>query len=146
MAPLDSNLRGAAVVVSERGFDADGNLHAAILDGSRKGRFSVHMHGSYQVSDGTFLPSGDLLLLQRRFNIAEGIGLRIVRISGEDIKPGAIVEGVTILEADGRYQIDNMEGMDAITAPDGSTHLILVSDDNHSLFQRSLMLEFKLLP
>jgi hypothetical protein len=38
-----------------------------------------------------------------------------------------------------------MEGIDALTGPDGSTRIILISDDNHSFFQRTLFLEFKLL-
>lgn len=145
LAPEGSPLRGAPVIVAERSFDKDGNLYAAVLEGPLKGRFMVRHRDGFDVSDGTFLPSGDLLLLQRRFNIANGIGVRIVRIRGEDIRPGALVDGETIMEAGMGEQIDNMEGIDAITASDGSTHLILVSDDNHSIFQRNLMLEFKLL-
>jgi hypothetical protein len=70
--------------------------------------------------------------------------VRIVRIAGGDIKPGALVDGKTIFEADAGEQIDNMEGLDAFRAADGSIHLIMVSDDNHSILQRNLMLEFRL--
>ncbi len=144
VAPKDGSLQGAAVVVTERSVDKDGNLYAAILDGPLKGRFAVRHHDSFDVSDGVFLPNGDLVLLQRRFTMALGIGLRIIRIKGADIRPGAVVDGEILMEADMGEQIDNMEGIDAVPAPDGSTHLILVSDDNHSILQRSLMLEFKL--
>ncbi len=41
-------------------------------------------------------------------------------------------------------QIDNMEGIDVVADVDGHPHVILVSDDNHSILQRSLMLEFRL--
>jgi hypothetical protein len=54
------------------------------------------------------------------------------------------VDGEELIVAGMRTQIDNMEGIDAISAPDGTTHLILVSDDNHSLLQRNVMLEFQL--
>lgn len=145
LAPQKSALKGAAVIVAERSFDPDGNLYAAILEGPLKGRFAVKYRDGFDVSDGTFLPSGDLLLLQRRFNIATGISMRIVRIKAADIRLGALVDGETIVEAGMGEQIDNLEGIDAITASDGSTHLILVSDDNHSIFQRNLMLEFKLI-
>lgn len=141
-----SLLQGSAVVVAERSLDEDGNLYAAILEGPMRGRFTVRHRDSFDVSDGVFLPNGDLLLLQRRFTMASGIGLRIVRIEAGDIRPGAVADGETLIEADLGEQIDNMEGLDAFVAPDGSTHLVLVSDDNHSILQRSLMLEFRLLP
>jgi transcriptional regulator with PAS, ATPase and Fis domain len=52
----------------------------------------------------------------------------------------------TLMEADFSHQIDTMEGLDAYKAADGSTHLMVISDDNHSLLERNLMLEFKMLP
>lgn len=144
LSPTDSPLAGALVVVAEKSIDADGNLLAAILEGPLKGTFAVTHHPSFDVTDGAFLPNGDLLLLERRFNFAEGVGMRIRRIRGGDIKPGAVVDGEILLEAGMAYQIDNMEGMDVVKGPDGSTRLIIVSDDNHSFLQRNLMLEFKL--
>jgi hypothetical protein len=144
VAPEDSPLKGAVVVVAERSLDESGNLYAAVLDGPMRGRFMVRHKDSFDVSDGAFLPSGDLLLLKRRFTMALGIGLRIVRIKAGDIRPGAVVDGEILMEADMGNQIDNMEGMDVVRGPDGSTRLILVSDDNHSILQRNLMLEFKL--
>ncbi len=146
VAPPGSPLAGSIFIVAERSVDEKGNLYAAILDGPRKGLLSVKPSDGFAVSDGAFLPSGDLLLLERRFNIATGVSVRILRIKGDDIRPGAVLSGETLLKADMADQIDNMEGIDAVMAADGSTHLILVSDDNHSIFQRSLMLEFKLLP
>lgn len=145
LSPADSPLKGAMVTVAEASVDSRGNLFAAILEGPRKGLFSVVKGGSYSVTDGVFLANGDLLLLERRFNLAEGVGMRIRRIAGDSIRPGAVVDGEILMEADLSYQIDNMEGIDIIRAADGSTHLILVSDDNHSFLQRNVMLEFKLL-
>lgn len=144
VSPADSPLAGALVVVAEKSIDADGNLLAAILEGPLKGTFAVTHHPSFDVTDGAFLPNGDLLLLERRFNFAEGVGMRIRRIRGADIRPGVVVDGEILLEAGMAYQIDNMEGMDVVKGPDGSTRLIIVSDDNHSFLQRNLMLEFKL--
>ena len=145
IAPAASPLAGAAVVVAERSLDGDGNLLAAILDGPLKGRFAVRHYDDFDVSDGVFLPDGDLLLLERRFDLAHGIGMRLRRIAGSDIRPGVVVDGKVIFEANANDQIDNMEGIDAYSAADGSIHLILVSDDNHSILQRNLMLEFRLL-
>lgn len=144
IAPQSSPLAGGAVIVAEDSLDDDGNMLAAVLDGPLQGRFTVRHYGGFDVSDGVFLPDGDLLLLERRFGLMHGLGVRIRRIAGADIKPDAVVDGKVIFEASSRDQIDNMEGIDVFRAGDGSLHLVLVSDDNHSILQRSLMLEFKL--
>ena len=140
----ESALKGGTVIVAEKSTDAAGNLFAAIIDGPLKGLFSVRRFDSFDVTDGDFLPNGDLLVLERRFNWATGMALRIRRIKGGDIRPGAVVDGEVLLSADLNYQIDNMEGLDVIPGDDGSSHIILVSDDNHSILQRNLMLEFRL--
>jgi hypothetical protein len=144
IGPPGSPLAGAAVLVTERSLDKDGNMLAAILEGPLKGRFTVRHSDGFDTSDGVFLPGGDLLLLERRFDFAHGIGMRLVRIDGATIKPGALVDGRVIFEANADDQIDNMEGIDAFRADDGSIHLIMVSDDNHSILQRNLMLEFRM--
>nr|WP_245295699.1 esterase-like activity of phytase family protein [Xaviernesmea rhizosphaerae] len=145
-APADSPLKGAALVVAEESLDGQGNHPAAILDGPLKGRFSVRHRDRYLVTDGAFLPDGDLLLLERRFTVTDGLGFRIRRIDGRTLKPDAVVDGPVLIEANMSEQIDNMEGLDVVTGPDGDTRLFLISDDNRSLLQRSLMLEFRLLP
>jgi hypothetical protein len=146
VSPQDSPLAGAPVIVAELSFDRNDHLLAAVLDGPRRGVFGVVQNDPFAVTDGAFLPNGDLLLLERRFSFAAGLGMEIRRIKGGDIKPGAVVDGEVLLSADLGYQIDNMEGLDVVVRPNGDIHLILVSDDNHSILQRSLMLEFKLLP
>lgn len=145
VSPADSPLGGAAVTVSERSVDKADNLLAGILDGPMKGAFTVVRTEPYAVTDGAFLPDGDLLLLERRFNFASGLGMRIRRIPGATIRPGAVVDGDVILEADMGYQIDNMEGLDVVVGPDGDIRVIVVSDDNHSILERNLMLEFRLI-
>ena len=131
------------VIVSERSVDGDGNLFAAIL-GPRGGIFKVRREEPWSVTDGAFLPGGDLLLLERRYQGFGRIGMRLRRIPGAAIKPGALVDGSVLMEAGTAQEIDNMEGLDVSVAPDGTTVIALVSDDNGSFFQRNLYLEFAL--
>lgn len=144
LSPPASPLAGALIALAEKSVDENGNNYAGILSGPLQGEFRVKPHDGFEITDGAFLPNGDLLLLERRFSIATGVGMRLRRIEGSIIRPGAVVDGPIIFEADNRSQIDNMEGLDAIMADDGSIHLIVVSDDNHSILQRTLMLEFRL--
>lgn len=144
IAPEDSPLQGAVVTVGERSLNPEGDIFAAIVSGRERGVFFVRRHAPFDVTDGTFLPDGDLLLLERRFSILGGVGMRIRRIDADIVAPGETVDGEVLLEADFGYQIDNMEGIDAVTMDDGTTSIFLVSDDNHSLLQRNLVLEFRL--
>lgn len=143
-APADSALDGARVIVAEKSIDGDGNIFAAILEGPRKGVFKVARSGEFDVTDGAFLPDGDLLLLERRFSMSTGVAMRLRRIVADTIRPGGLADGPVLLEADMAFQIDNMEGLDVWRRNDGALMLSLVSDDNHSLLQRNLYLEFRL--
>ena len=145
VAPEASALAGEVITVSERSLNTSGDIYAAILTGPSKGVFFVKRHPPYDVTDGDFLPNGDLLLLERRYSIAGGIGMRIRRIDGSRLGPGNLVDGPVLLEADFGYQIDNMEGLDVSTDEAGQTFVTLVSDDNHSILQRNLVLEFRYL-
>lgn len=144
VAPDNTPLAGSTIIVSEKSVDDDGNLLAAIVEGRIKGAFTVRKQDGFDVTDAAFLPNGDLMLLERRFTWASGVAMRLRLIAAADIRPRAVVDGVELLRADTRFQIDNMEGMDIFQAEDGLTHLILVSDDNHSILQRTVMLEFVL--
>lgn len=143
-APVESALAGATVVISEKSIDTDGNIFAAVLDGPRKGIFKVVRRDDFDITDGDFLPDGDLLILERSYRISDGVKMRIRRISGDAIAGGAVVDGEALLVADLGYQIDNMEGLDVFRAPDGGLRVALISDDNKSILQRNLYLEFEL--
>ena len=143
-APAGTPLQSARVAVSEKSLNKAGDIFAAIMEGPLKGIFFVKRDSEYDVSDGDFLPNGDLLLLERRFSMASGVAMRIRRIKGAEIKPGATVDGEVLFEADMAYQIDNMECLDVWQRADGATMISLASDDNHSILQRNLYLEFRL--
>lgn len=144
-APANGSLSGARVVVAEGSVDADGNLFAAIVEGSQKGIFKVRRSGDFDVTDGAFLPDGDLILLERRFSLVTGVAMRLRRIQGDTIRAGALVDGEVLMEAGLAYRIDNMEGIDIWQRADGATILSLLSDNNQSFLQRTLYLEFRLL-
>lgn len=143
VAPDSSPLAGEVVAISEKSLNPNGDIYAAVLTGPSKGVFFVKRHAPYDITDGDFLPNGDLLLLERRFSIAGGIGLRIRKIDGSRLGPGNLVDGPVLLEADYGDQIDNMEGLDVSTDDAGQIFVTLVSDDNHSILQRNLILEFR---
>jgi hypothetical protein len=120
--------------------DAKGERFIAISD---KGS-CLRRSDNFDVSDAVLLPSGELLVLERKFSWLAGVGIRIRRIALKSVAPGAVVDGPSIFEADLGHEIDNMEGIDAHLTPEGDTVLTMVSDDNFSLIQRTLLLQFTL--
>ena len=142
--PKGQPLTGTLIAMSERGLDPRGNLIAFLVGGPTPGQFSVRRTNNFDISDAVLLPSGDLLILERKFSWLSGVGIRIRRIPLKSVAPGAVVDGPSIFDADLGQEIDNMEGIDAYVTPEGDTVLTMVSDDNFSLIQRTLLLQFTL--
>ena len=144
-APASFAVPGALVGVTEKSLDRAGNIMGFVQaqDGSSF-EFSVLRRDGFDVTDIAFLPGGDLVLLERRFTVTTGVAMRLRRVAGSAIAKGATVDGEILLEADMRYQIDNMEGLAITVDPDGTPRLTIVSDDNHSILQRNLLIEFRL--
>ena len=97
----------------------------------------------YDVTDLAFLPDGDAVLLERRFALFGGFGCRLRRIASDCLGPGARVDGEIVYESDGSHQVDNMEGL-AVHREGGEIVVSLISDNNFSSLQRTLLLEFAL--
>lgn len=137
-------LAGTLIAFSERGLDADGNLLAFLIGGPTPGQFSVRRIENHDVSDAVLLPSGELLILERKFSWFTGVNIRIRAIPLTSIAPGAVVDGPVLFAADLGHEIDNMEAIDAHVTAEGETVLTLISDDNFSMLQRTLLLQFTL--
>ena len=142
--PKGLPLSGTLIAISERGLDKSGNLLGFLIGGADPGQFTVRRTADFDISDCTLLPSGDLLLLERKFSFVSGVGIRIRRIPLASLKPGAVVDGQSIFEADLGEEIDNMEGLNVHRDADGDLVLTMISDDNFSMLQRTLLLQFRL--
>lgn len=92
-------------------------------------------------TDSTLLPSGEILVLERRF---PPVGARLRLLPATVVASGAALDGVEIARLEGSLTTDNMEGIDARRGPSGETRIWLVSDDNYSFLQRTLLLMFTL--
>jgi hypothetical protein len=140
--PRNQPIGGTLIAISERGLDSAGNIRGFLIGGSAPGEFSVKRIKQFDVTDAALLPSGDLLILERSLSWPEGLLIQIRRISAGDIRPDALIDGPVLFEADLRFEIDNMEGLTVHRAADGETVLTLVSDDNFSALQRTILLQF----
>jgi hypothetical protein len=144
MPPRGGPLGGTLIMVSENGLDARGNILGFLIGGGADGSFSLKRTDDFDVSDCALTPNGRLLILERRFSWTSGLAMRIRSVPLAALKPGATVDGPELIVADMGYQIDNMEGLSVHRAPDGALVLTLVSDDNFSPLQRTVLLQFTL--
>ena len=142
--PKGLRLAGTLIAISERGLDIHKNIIAFLIGGPQPGQFSVRRTDDFDISDAVLLPAGDLLVLERKASQRSGIGVRIRRIALNSVAPGAVVDGPSIFDADLGQEIDNFEGIDVHITAEGDTVLTLVSDDNFSVIQRTLLMQFTL--
>src|SRR5262245_7451364 len=143
--PKNFPLAGTLIAISERGYDVDGNIKGWLIGGPSPGPFAVKRREGFEISDCALLPNGELLLLERRYSMFTGVAMRMRRIPLTSIHPGALVDGPIVIYADMGFEIDNMEGLSVHRAASGDLVLTLVSDDNFSPIQRTLLLQFTLL-
>lgn len=143
--PKGTPLNGALLAISERSLDGDGNVRGFLIGGPKPGLFTVKRKDDFDIVDCALTPTSDLLLLERFFTWQKGVAMRIRRVPLSHVAPGALIDGPSLIEADMGYQIDNMEGLSVHRAADGTIVLTLVSDDNFSIIQRTLLLQFALL-
>ncbi|HEY0837031.1 MAG TPA: esterase-like activity of phytase family protein [Azospirillum sp.] len=98
----------------------------------------------FRPTGATALPSGDVLVLERRVSLLGGWGGRITRVPNASLRPGATLVGEEMARLEAPLPVDNYEGISAVTGPRGETLVFVVSDDNSSALQRTLLLMFAL--
>jgi hypothetical protein len=143
VTPRTHPLAGALVAISERSDGHDEPTAGFLIGGPSPGLFRYRLIDGFEVTDLAFLPDGDMLVLERWYRPWRGVGCRIRRVTAQELKPGAEVTGPLLLDIDLGHEIDNMEGL-SIHQEAGRTILTLISDDNFSAMQRTLLLEFVL--
>jgi hypothetical protein len=108
---------------------------------------SVVPHDPFAITSAAKAPDGGLFLLERRFSLMGGIGTELRHLPAADIKEGARLEGEILMNLSFMdANIDNMEGVAVRKGARGETLIYIVSDDNFSPLERTLLLMFELRP
>lgn len=147
---LARDSRGNFVTFAEADFSDDGRGTAALwfrgdpAEVAPAFAFRLRPPRGWLPVDAAFLPGGDLLVLLRRFSLADrGFASRLMRVARADIRTGASVRGRTLATLARPLIHDNFEGL-AVTRREGRTIVWLISDDNQGWPQRTLLLAFAL--
>jgi hypothetical protein len=135
---------GRVLMISEQARNGDGDLKAWLRVDGAWHVLAYPLAGEGLPTDAVALPSGDLVVLERKFGMLTSLGARVVRVPAARVAPGGRLHGETLAEWEAPMSVDNMEGIAATRAPDGSTLLWLIADDNQRRSQRTLLLLFRL--
>lgn len=134
---------GRLLIMTEAWYDENHDLRGWLRQAGQWSAVSYAVTEDFAPTDFSLLPSGDLLVLERRYKLLSGPAVRLQVIAGDTIRPGARLEGRELAQFRLPLTVDNMEGVSAVEKPDG-TYLYLVSDDNFSALQRTLLMMFKI--
>lgn len=112
--------------------------------GTAPARLEYNRASRFRPTGATRLANGDLIIVERRYTLIGGVAALLRRVSKGSIQPGARLDGPEIARIAPPLTVDNMEGIAARRDSAGRTLIYLLSDDNYSVLQRTLLLMFEL--
>lgn len=106
--------------------------------------FTYRTTGGLRPTGAVTLPNCDVAFVERSFSMIAGLDIRVTYLRANAIVPNTIVEPETLAHLSDPLTIDNFEGIGARLDEHGDTLIYLVSDDNFSNAQRTLLVMFAL--
>lgn len=140
---------GRFLLLAETESDRDGLSEAILFGGdptaprTPAARLFFRPPPGFRPTDAALLPDGRLLVLSRRWRLLGGFTAALTLVDAAGIGPGAVLAGREIARFERPPTADNMEGL-SVTREGGRTIVWIVSDDNFSPLQRTLLLRFAL--
>ncbi len=137
-------LKGSLLVFSEALLNSSEYIKGWII--GEKGADNIYLKAmdGFSITEVESLEDGSLIFLERKYRPAEGVSMRIRFVKSSDVKAGAKLDGEVLLKVGPEFSIDNMEGLAVHKNNQGQTIITLISDDNFSTKQRTLILQFEL--
>ena len=137
---------GAIVAFGESEMESNpGVIPGWLIAGGKTRDLGLTRTSGFDLTDIVALPDGDMIVLERHFSMFLGVAMRIRRLSAAELDGPQPMRGTTLLTAGMPHAVDNMEGVAVHHDGTGRTILTIVSDDNFSALQRTLILQFELL-
>ncbi len=138
---------GARIVIAETERDAAGGRVALLTRNGVTTVISVEGLDDFSPTDAIALDDHRVLVLHRRFSTA-GVGAALTLVDlapvlGKAVPPATPLPAVLLARWQPPVTLDNMEGL-ALRRVDGHLFVYLISDDNLSRLQRTLLMKFEL--
>jgi len=136
---------GRLLALSE-GSDRAKNAIGWVSDPSGWSPLTYQLSDGFRVTGAATHPNGDVYVLERYFTLREGVAVRIKKFADADVSPGAELRGQLVAEFRPPIQLDNFEGIDLRAGDNGRVFLYIISDDNFSPLQSTLLMMFEVAP
>lgn len=132
-------------------YPQDDGRHTALLfpgdptGGARPFAFTFEGRDGYRPSDATLTPDGKLLVVLRGIRLGWPLRFPVVLVLADpaQIEPGKLLPSRTLAHIDAPMPSDNYEGVAVTQEKDGSRIIWLISDDNFTRNQRTLLLKLR---
>lgn len=134
---------GTYFAVAEGLAHPGGGLMAWTGDGTRWRTMAFAPQGTFRPTDAKATASGDVMVIERRFNPIEGAGVRLRLIARTAIQSTDMLAGDELAVLAPPMAVDNFEGL-ALRRSPSETLIYILSDDNFSPAQSTLLLMFAL--
>ena len=134
---------GRLLILTEEFANADGSFKGWLIEEGKSAELSYVPANGFRVTDCAALPTGDVLVLERRYTLIAILSARITLVKANTVQPGAKLAGAELLKLEQPLAAENYEGI-AIKQTSNGTMIFIVSDDNYSSFQQTLLLQFLL--
>jgi len=105
-------------------------------------RFHYTLVEGFRPTAAAALPDGDIVLLERTAGLPGGWRVRVMRLKAATLQPDAVVQAEELARLATPWVTENLEGIAARRGPGGETLLWLISDDNFSFLQQTMLLHF----
>ena len=134
---------GRLLILTEEFQNPDGSFKAWLLNDQQSAELSYVPAEGFRVTDCAVLDNGDVLVLERRYSRFAILSARVTVVQAKTLKPGAKLAGKELLKLEQPLAAENYEGI-AVGQTSNSTMIFIVSDDNYSFFQQTILLQFLL--
>lgn len=142
---------GRFIVLSEAHDTWLGSTGPALLfpsapaDGSIPTRFRFESPDGYRPTDMAQMPDGRMVVLLRKLELAmpPGFVSKLVVAYPAAIRAGGVWRGTVVASLAEPLPVDNFEGLAVVPRADGALTLWVISDDNTSLVQRTILLKLR---
>lgn len=141
-----AGLPGGGLLALAQDRDGAGQFPAYLWRGQTWRVLSYPASGGFEPSGATRLPDGDLVVLERSYSLIGGVAVRLMRLERAQLGPDAPLRPRELGRLKPPLTLDNFEAIDSRIGPAGETLVYILSDDNFSPWQRTLLLQFALVP
>lgn len=149
--PRNEGLEGVTELVDGRLFtiaespNTDGSHQAWLYKDGAWTTLTYQAASGLHPVDLALLPGGDVVVLERGFNLFFGFRSRIARIAAADLVAGRAVAAATLAWFESPLLTENFEGLAIFPSktPE-SVRLLMVSDNNFNTAQQTILAAFEL--